>query len=243
MSTFNHTFRGEGFPRYGIELEVTFPWRMDKQEIAGQLVRHYGQSELFFCREERGIGNGFEIVTDPCTLDFLRTEFPWDMLWFLRTEHSAKADSDHYCGLHVHFDKAALSKAEAVKFDLFFHVQQQFIELFSRREDRNQYAWDRTIRYSRLGCSEFHNRCVSWRCENTVEVRTFNATLFHNILLASVEFVDALIRFVKLHSSMFILKKHECLEAFLDHINHYDYWHLPDYVSMLRSGVLPKEAA
>jgi len=238
LSCFEHTFRGEGF-----SLVWNRTWGHASLE-AGQIWSNRTVTSALWPVRTVLLSGGAryrERIRDHHGSVHARlspASFPWNILWYLRTEYGATSGDNGWYGLHVHFDKTALTRSEAIKFDLFYHRQQRFIELFSRRQNSGQYKWEKIRSYHQLGCSTVHDRVVSWRCKNTVEVRSFKGTLFEDVLLASVEFVDALIRFVKLHSIMLILQKHECLEVFLDHINHYDYWHLPDYISMFRSGVL-----
>ena len=189
------------YPLYfGVELEV------DNNEFLGQAklidailpLAYYRKKPLFYFKRDGTIPDGVEIVTNPATLAFHRQIFPWGkILQNLQTSHAQVTD---HCGLHIHFDKSALSLEQAKLFATLFYTHRGEFELFARRYE-NRFTSYAPPSVALGGRDKY--LAVNFRNRRTIEVRIFQSTLDTNTIYGALELIHALVRYCQHLSTVF----------------------------------------
>lgn len=112
------------------------------------------------------------------------------------------------CGLHIHINRETFSDKELTRFANFFARCQDQILLLSMRRKSSLERWARfpeatSINYKLLSRQSGDRKYAAINmCHSaTVEIRVFRGTTSHRRLLASLQFLDALIHYVKLCGS------------------------------------------
>ena len=214
-----------GRPLYlGFELEAGGIERLSElRDIAISIVGEYSQNQEFFHLERdasisSGGGKyGFELISMPMTLDFHKS-FLWaDVLREMDSSGMLGHDlGKNCCGLHVHFSKNFLTCMEMVKLDYFVALHRKNFELIARRGENDWlcYKGDNAgMKSFGKGCC--HYDAVNFSNRDTVEIRIFRSSLRYETLMATLEIVDSLARFIKLlKSSDLIRDKHGSWKLF-----------------------------
>lgn len=171
--------------------------------------------------EDGSLGrNGYEIISHPATLEYHMNTFGWDkMLAELRSTGHTSHDNKR-CGLHVHLSKsffgivngrysADAEEDNITKLVMFFERNWNIVRKISRRTDEQIDSWTRRygippeIPDTKKAKEEINNRISSrYRAVNilpyhTVEIRIFRGTLRYGSFMATLQFCDAVARFVK----------------------------------------------
>lgn len=148
---------------------------------------------------------GFELVSAPHTLE-AHKEFGWEKVVKAMSGNGLKShDCGGRCGLHVHVSRNFFSEKNLAGLDAFVLRNKTFWERVARRT-QSDYA-----RYVNKPDSDF-GRCaerycaVNFRPSETVEFRLFRGTLKFSTLMATLEVVDAVCRWVKTRSTDQLLK-------------------------------------
>ena len=199
-------FYGTG-PRYfGVELEIDEGG--ERGDYASQILSqvNVGFTERLYCKHDGSLGNGFELVTHPMSLEYHQEEMPWPEV--LRTARSLgyRSHQTQTCGLHVHVSRKSFGETEeeqepAIARILYF-VEKHWEELlkFSRRTPRQLERWaarygykDRPqeiLEHAKKGSHAGRYSCVNLENRATIEFRMFRGTLKLNSLLATLQMVD-----------------------------------------------------
>ena len=187
---------------FGVELEVECKdinksLRVVGVEKGDRIIKHDGS-----------IRHGFEIVSAPCTLRYHQRKFGWGKL--CKALKTLKCTSDNKtCGLHVHMTKT-FSKMEELRFSTFMYHHIDFLRVLSRR-DENHFAqlpndiWTRIQKRKEVKGERYE--LINWVNENTVEFRLPKGTLRPEVILATVEFCDAVIFYTRGKSLIQIKKE------------------------------------
>ena len=184
----------------GIELEID-----GNKEIADDLVEFPDEKYVF---KEDSSTDGFEIVSQPMTIEYVKQEEQWDKKLKELKRRSFTSYEGGKCGIHVHISKDSVSKIDAWKMVYFMHKCSRQIHKFTQRtvEQRNDWANYRSPAYmglptSALAMSESYPQ-NSQRYSalnflpNTIEFRVFRGTLDHTRFVATLEFVKVLREYV-----------------------------------------------
>ena len=129
----------------GIELEVTKEARgcyesTDHKEAVFHIRKNYKELGLNFERDS-SIGNGFEIVTQPMTYNYIKSnQDKFKSIFEYLTSKGYYSHNKGKCGLHIHISKEALGNSEEQiqqtieKIMLFVETYRNNVEIFSRRK-------------------------------------------------------------------------------------------------------------
>jgi len=180
----------------GVELETE-----GDRHLADDVVDMSDDERLFLLEEDGSIHNGFELVTHPCTLAYHHKEFPWKKLTAYLIENRFKSHDTTTCGLHIHTNKNMLSETDQTKIGLFIGFNSEIISKFGRRK-YNNYCYEKKIKKGQMSDAKFsasRYEAVNFTNSSTVEFRFFKGTLKSETIIASLEFVHALCRYVKTH--------------------------------------------
>jgi hypothetical protein len=254
---------------YGLEVEVEVGdnW----SSIARMLTADYSEGErLLYLKEDGSLDCGFEIVTQPCTLDFHRDKFPWKNMCRRVTQGGGRAHNTRTCGLHIHVNKSGLTYTDQIKLGMFIYSNQEPIQAIARRGSNTYSVYlkdyeakmfnepepargecschecdrehnQRLDRWNKLNGKLHRDRkmksmpdgadkydAINYDHGNTIEFRMFKGTLKYTTILASIEFVDALIVFVKQTGLGHIVNK-KGWRTFLRFVKVSDYGYLKRY--------------
>jgi hypothetical protein len=194
--TFNYTDLDEKRQEYlffGIENEVTMESYTKKNNALKSIYKNFDPS-LVHCKYDASIhGSGFEIVTQPMTLDFFQK---LDISKLFRRSYRV----DNSCGMHIHVGRNGFSgDLHMYKVINFIHSNTDFINQVAGRDynEYNQQLLDKVS--STIKEAKFNRRGTSRRLrvnlsnKQTVEFRMFAGCTNQREMKSRVEFIHALI--------------------------------------------------
>ncbi len=183
----------------GVELEVEL--EDGKREIRGkkaQEVVDLFPDDYVILKEDGSINCGFEIVTQPSTLEeHIKMWNPF----FDKLPSNLKSFNTPNCGLHVHCSRNPLSLLTIAKIVVFTNSpeNQEFIEKIAGRGSCRYCAIKQKtykgiadgVKFKRNERYEAVNLCN----KDTIEFRIFKGTLKRESLFKAIEFCDSLVKF------------------------------------------------
>jgi len=189
----------------GFELEIDKGGKSD--ENAKLVIDMLGEDNIY-CKHDGSLDNGFEIVTHPATLDY-HYNMNYEEMMKKLIELDYKSHDTTTCGLHIHFNKNYFSENKTIqdlnitKLLYLFEKYWDNVEKFSRRSSGYAQRY-----YIKLDDSMFdvlskaknaYNKyyAINLRNEDTVEIRTFKGTLKYNTLIATLQFVNRIVKICK----------------------------------------------
>jgi len=217
----------------GVELEIEC-FERTLQDVAESLYAMSDDERLFYMNEDGSLDYGLEIISQPCTLSFHQTDFPWLEILTMIKDWSATSDNST-CGLHVHVSEEPFTLKDKRKLAYFVHTQQEFFTRTSRRTWATLNRWakfkDKDINESPYNCNR--REAINFQNSDTVEFRVFNGTEDYVPLLASIELVHASACYVLNVPSQALLDHEGALESFLTYIedNSDKYKNLKEYLA------------
>jgi hypothetical protein len=196
---------------YGVELEI------DDGDDDDGTCYELGEIDEIYLKEDGSLSSGFEIVTHPATLNYHVNYLPWAKICSIARNGGYRSHDTSTCGLHIHASRAGFGDC-AMERDLtiaklmllFDRFWDGYIVPFSRRNYDNLRRWAKKpnsnitdkdtasdavqklqdYKYDRYQAINLTNR-------TTVEFRIFRGTLKHTTILASIQWVDTLIKYCK----------------------------------------------
>ncbi len=197
-------FFGEGDRYFGVELEIDEGGKIgDNAQALIDLANVL--SEHIYIKSDGSLNDGMEIVTHPMTLDYHRSDMPWERLCTKAIHMRYKSHKTTTCGLHVHVNRTAFGETreeqdEAISRVLYF-VEHHWAELlkFSRRTEYAMNKWAARYGYKHDPKEIMENAkkggngryaCVNIANWSTIEFRMFRGTLKANTIIATLELVD-----------------------------------------------------
>lgn len=208
----------------GIELEVEHVNSCSEStnKIVWNLNKMLGFNTI--CSRDGSIEDGFEIVSQPFSLAFIREneERIKEALKYL-IDHGYRGDQVSTCGLHLHINREAFGETSEEqnknidKLILFFETYKQELFRFSRRSASKLQRWAKflsdykhvnvdadTDSAKRLKSLEYIGKtkssveerycAVNLMNDNTVEIRIFKSSLNYKTLFATIELIHTLVR-------------------------------------------------
>jgi len=194
----------------GIELEMEADG--DAYKVAEALYPLSNDEAIFSMEEDGSLDDGLEVISEPATLAYHKTQFGWEKILSTARELGAVSHKSNNCGLHIHFNISFFDHTEAAidlnsaKLLYFFERFWEPMVKFSRRTDSqlSHYA----CRYGNIrgttpkqvcdyakNCGR--NYAVNLGNDKTIEIRMFRGTLNEETFFACLELVDFLARYVK----------------------------------------------
>ena len=194
-------FYGSGDFYFGVELEIDKGG--EDQENAREILapadgKAYG-------KHDGSIYNGFEIVSHPMSLDYHRSEMPWQDIMDTALGLDYKSHNTETCGLHVHVNRDGFGETyeerDAAIGRVVYFVEKHWSELvkFSRRKEANLNRW--AARYATISntstetYAKAKGKCMGryvavnlQNCE-TIEFRIFRGTLRYKTFIATLQLV------------------------------------------------------
>lgn len=188
---FNYIKKSNVF--FGFENEINYT--DDKFDDAlKNLYSGFPASTLYAKRDGSIYGQGFEIVSQPMTLEFFDA---LDLEPMYRTTPRA---NDTSCGLHVHVSRGSFEgQAHLYKFTEFINSNSTFMKKIAGR-DFNSYAKqykDKITKAIKGTAQRERYHAVNLTNPHTVEVRIFKSARTEHQLRARIEFVNALVEYTR----------------------------------------------
>ena len=186
----------------GVELEYNLSystWERDgmREKIVFAISEFIETQKTIYLKNDCSC-SAFEVVSHPATLLYHHEKFNWFELFKLLNNERLSATANGI-GLHIHFNKTALTHLEQKFLIVFFGRNHSWIEDFSRRSGYVPFNFpDTEGQLDRLIDSPIDRYyALNFMNRNTIEVRTFQSTLKLQELFACLEFVHASIQFTK----------------------------------------------
>lgn len=192
-----HTIDTETAPRLYLGIELEIDDGEDKDFTAESLIDISEDNDLFYLKEDGSLNRGFEIVSHPCTLAFHVQKFPWEKISEICIKNGWKSHDTKTCGLHIHINKSYLSHCESIKLAILVNTNMSVMEKFARRNESKWSKFKNIKKKLEANTSEERYEAINWLNRKTIEFRLFRGTLKADTLLATMQFVHAMVNFVK----------------------------------------------
>uniref|UniRef100_A0A6M3JL09 Putative amidoligase enzyme n=1 Tax=viral metagenome TaxID=1070528 RepID=A0A6M3JL09_9ZZZZ len=209
----------------GVELE-TDHYRLKHNDTRDEASEEFAEIQdderLFWLEEDSSLDNGIEIISQPCTLEYHLTKFPWKEITDIARSNGAKSHQAQTCGLHIHFPIAFLAGPrqhnQVISLIYIFERFWEQLTVFSRRTQEqlshnskkynndlaNKSARDKVYELSNSSRYDRYQAVNLQTHKSTIEIRLFRGTLKLSTLYAALELVDFLARFIKVHPTSYI---------------------------------------
>jgi len=177
----------------GIELELECKEERSTDSLADVAERMMNKE--VYCKSDSSIDYGFEMVSHPKTIAYHRNGMKWsETLEFLRKE-GCTSHNTSTCGIHVHFNNEFLSPSKRIALGVFFARYGKNIVRIARRYS----GFGKIVKIDKKNLKKpmQHGRQAINFGGRTIEIRIFRGSLVRATVLATLEFVDSIARFVK----------------------------------------------
>lgn len=212
-----------------------------------------------YAMHDGSLNDGFEIATMPMTLDYhMSLEQRYKDAFGFLTSFNYASHNTSTCGLHVHFDRAFFGRGrqtqtlKASYLALIMEKNWEKFVQFSRRDYGRLDQWAKKLDLvadiyaddnDEDAVNKFNNKygdgdkyvALNTNHQHSFELRIFRGTLKPETYLATIQFVDNLVRVAK---DCTTLAKAQQI-TFADIINYKPHTHLVDYVTS--RGILTRE--
>ena len=200
------TFHGTGKLFMGFELEVEVQYDASRSEGAEYANGKLGEGHRGYCKYDGSLEDGFEIVTQPHTLEEYNSNFPWELIEGLRNQ-GFRSWNTSTCGLHIHVSRSAFgttrtsSMAHQIRFTKLFYDNQIIV---SRLAGRSNSRWASFADKGNLPAKikgetygEGHYSAINTENEDTLEIRIFRGSLNVTRVRASLELVHSAVEYTR----------------------------------------------
>lgn len=212
------------FAYLGFEIEAGGLSSLQECNEIAESISENDNEETFFLKEDGSIPEyGFELVSHPITLK-RHKELNWknilsEMASGGMKSHNLGQDS---CGLHVHVSRNYLSSYKWLLIDWFISKHQPEFERIARRQESHWAKFKKSngepIKDVFGKSNGTRYQAVNFENRNTVEFRLFRGTLKYTTFMATLEIVDALVRWAKQLSISDILASKNAFGNFTKYI-------------------------
>lgn len=202
-------FFGEGDRYFGAELEIDVGGKNydNAERILGAANV---KGEHIYIKSDGSLNDGMEIVTHPMSLDYHKSQMPWNNITGKALSLGYKSHKTNTCGLHIHVNRTTFGETREEQDNcisrVLYFVEHHWEELlkFSRRTEYSINRWAARYGYkntpkevmenAKKGCNGRYT-CVNITNSNTIEFRMFRGTLKVNTILATIELVNLICQF------------------------------------------------
>lgn len=210
----NPIFFGGNKSGYGLEVEIDDGH--DKQGAAVD-IQEVGGDHIYLKEDGSLSCDGFEIVTHPATLDYHVNHFPWADICDVALSYGYRSHDTDTCGLHIHASRSlfgdTVTEQDLTIAKIMLLVDMwydSYIVRFARRDINKMRRWadkpnadirpsdndtDAVTKSKKSADSRY--KAVNLCNYNTVEFRFFRGTLKRDTIIASIQWVDTIIRYCR----------------------------------------------
>lgn len=195
----------------GVELEVEADnYSVDLDRVAGEVKEI---CEDLIVKGDGSLDNGFEMVSQPCTLNYHLSRMPWKGITQTCIDNGMLSDMASNCGLHVHVSRQGLGNTEEqqdltiAKLLVLFDRFEAQIEQFARRKSDRWAAFYKTegkdiekdMYYTLMnkagGYDMARYHAINLVNIHTIEFRVFKGSLNIETIKATIQFVHTIVNF------------------------------------------------
>jgi len=197
---------------FGVELETDNFRHLGL--VARELYALSNDEHTFYLMEDCSLSSGIEIISQPATLAYHQTQFPWREITRTVRDYNGKSEDTPTAALHIHFSKEFFRPHLKLRTLKLIYLVEKFwdnILPFARTSNyllersAKRYNDSNLLRYkpSRRKYDNLHRNydrlhAINLHTETpTIEFRLFRGTLKTTVILASIELVDLLARMAK----------------------------------------------
>jgi len=190
-------------------------------------------AKWFYLKSDGSLSNGFELVTEPATIEAHQKMLPWKKVFAFMKAQKIDADNTNTCGLHIHVNKGDLSEEHRIRLGYFVNSQKTKMEALARRT-ASEYARFKPItsplEHFSVNTLGGKYEALNWNPPHTVEFRLFKGTIDYLNLMSSLELAEACILFTATAEIEELKKKTATWTKFKDFTQHNGFVYLPDYM-------------
>lgn len=199
---------------YGVELEID---EGDYKQEAAAAIAEAGGDHIYLKEDGSLSSAGIEIVSHPATLEYHLNNFPWSEICRVALSYGYRSHDTDTCGLHVHASRSlfGISLMEqdltiAKIMLLFDRWYDSYTVQFARRNLMKMRRWadkpdadiqpedDNNTAINKAKKTSNHRyKAINLCNTHTVEFRIFRGTLKANTILASIQWIDTLIKYCR----------------------------------------------
>jgi len=200
---------------YGVELETV--------KGLGECLPKISDDKHFYMMSDGSLDNsGVEVATHPATISYHEKSIPW--LWLCKEmiKDGFVSHDSRQCGIHIHAGRELFGTDElqqeltVAKIMIIFDKEwDNFIIPFTRRNPDDLREWAKRpsmdvnsnvtvedvrekVKVKKSGRDRYE--AINLQNDNTIEFRIFKGTLKRDTIVASIQFVDLLIKYTKRNS-------------------------------------------
>ena len=210
---------GEGAstaPLMGIELEVDKGGNSDDAATAfDECFTIHDDPEFLMFEDDGSLSDGFEIITNPATLQYhKRLRSSYEEGFRTLVHRGYRSYNTTTCGMHVHVNRTFFGLSNAEQNDVIERViaiTEKFWDellIFSRRDNYTASRWaakfdkpTHEIIEEMIDERDERYNCINLQNEATIEFRIFKGTLNPRSFFATLELVNNICKFALCHTA------------------------------------------
>ena len=204
-------FFGDTRAGYGLEVEID---NGNDREEAARDIQAAGEDHIYLKEDGSLSYEGMEIVTHPATLDYHVNNFPWTDICDTALSYGYRSHDTDTCGLHIHASRSlfgdTILEQDLTIAKIILLIDRWYdthIVQFARRNLSKMQRWankpnadirpedcdfDAVSKSKKTADSRY--KAVNLCNYSTVEFRFFKGTLKRNTIIASIQWVDTIIK-------------------------------------------------
>lgn len=186
-------------PYLGVELEVGTGGQYDNE--VKKILPIINKNFLFaYCSRDSSIDRGFEIITQPATLQYHNSiKHVYKQLFDTLIEDGYTSHDNMTCGLHVHFNRDFYSDDEKLYATNLIYLVDKWWDNILKISRRNKTRLDYCQKINSTPENYYrrankygsdHRIALNIGNENTIEFRMFRGTLNVDTFMATLQFVN-----------------------------------------------------
>lgn len=199
---------------YGVELEIDDG---DYKQEAARAIVEVGKDHVYLKEDGSLSSAGFEVVTHPASLDYHINHFPWAGICRTALSYGYRSHDTDTCGLHIHASRELFGNDQMEQdltiakimllFDRYYDTQ---IVKFARRNLAKMRRWadkpdadiqpednDNEVINKAKKTANHRYKAINLCNTHTVEFRIFRGTLKRDTIIASIQWIDTLIKYCR----------------------------------------------
>lgn len=198
-------FLGKGNRFFGVELEVDYGGHHNDNAREILEIANNKHEDNLYIKHDGSLEDGFELVTNPMTLDYHKNIMPWREIMERLIKLGYTSHNTTTCGLHCHINRTAFGdtyeEQEEVIARILYFVEHHWSEMlkFSRRTEVQMQRWaarygmkskPKEIMDDAKNKNYSRYRCINIQNYDTIEFRLFRGTLKYNTFIATLQLVN-----------------------------------------------------
>ena len=204
---------GYPLPLYlGVELELQIPAQV--RSCANAIIELSKRERIFILEHDSSIDSGFELITQPATLEYHHRYMPWRRILEIAREYGAEPEPIT-CGTHIHFNRKFIQQTgnENPELAKMLYIMEKYWGKWKKFSRRKGTRWMKyTNKYpdkakeiglhtvDRIKSEGQRYRCINVCKGDTIEFRLFNGVTDYEVLMAFIESVDFVVKLCARHS-------------------------------------------